>query len=215
MPSARSPYTLLYVALTAVIGLALLAVTASLGRRPLLLQGVIGSAGDWVALRSSDGRYSIEIPADWTWLQAQNATSRATLADRLQHEPRLQSALAPLTDLIGDEEVLLLAENGSSFLILARSPSFAHVAVPDFLSALRAESFPTSTFATTTAVENDTGQAAALLEVHQSDSQLSCRQMVLPAPRSGYLAAACTGPQQIETHQELFVTMLTSLQVRN
>lgn len=211
----RAPHALLYAGLTTAVALALLLVTATLGRRPLLLQGVTGGAGDWVALRAMDGSYQINVPAGWSWQQAQDQASGAELLVRQEGEPRLQVALAPLSGLLEQEELLLLATDEAAFLLLARSPNLAQLAIPDFVAAVQTESFNSSTVHTATATTNDRSQPAALLDVSQVTPALHCRQLVLPGERWGYLAAACAPEEQSGAYAERFATMLGSLQARD
>lgn len=211
----RAPHALLYAGLTAAVALALLLVTAALGRRPLLLQGVTGGAGDWVALRAADGGYQINLPADWSWQQARDATSEAELLARREAEPRLQVGLAPLAGLLEQEALLLLAADETAFLLLARSPDLAQLAIPDFVAAVQADSFSGSSVRTATATANDAGQPAALLDVGQESPALRCRQLVLPGQRWGYLAAACAPEGQSGAYADTFATMLDSLQTRD
>jgi hypothetical protein len=213
--SQRSPNAPLYAALTAVVAVALLLVTASLGRRPLLLQGISGGAADWVALRDGDGSYSIRLPAGWSWLQATNRANQTDLAERIAAGQQLQVGLDPIAQALDDVDIMLLADDGDSFLILGRSIRLADVPITDLLAALHAESFPTTTISHISAITNEAGQAAALLAVIQKDPALECRQLILPAAAQGYLAATCTPAGQMGEQEALFMTMLTSLQIRD
>ena len=127
----------------------------------------------------------------------------------------LQVALDPMAQVIDDADILLLADDGESFLILGRSSRLAGVAVPDLLAALREESFPTATISAASAVTNEASQPAALLAVMQEEPPLECRQLILPAEARGYLAAACTPAGQMGDQEALFTTMLTSLQTHD
>lgn len=214
-PTERAPHALLYAALTAVVAVALLFVTASLGRRPLLLQGLSGGTADWVALRAQDGSYDIAVPADWSWQQATSHAAQEDLAMRIAASRPLQVALNPVAQIIDEADILLLAHNGDSFLILGRSSRLAGVSVTDLVGALRNESFPTATISQTSAVANEAGQPAALLVVTQEEPPLECRQLILPGTEQGYLAAACAPARQSGEQEALFMTMLSSLQIRD
>lgn len=209
----RAPYAALYAGLTGVIALALLLVTVSLGRRPLLLQGVTGGAGDWVALSGSGGRYRVHVPANWTWLQAKDAPSQEALAERVAANEQMRVALAPLAERLSGSELLLLAESEEAFLLLSRSPTLAGLDADDLASALRQETFPNSTISEISVIANEADQQGTLLNVEQRDPALRCRQLVLPGEARGYLATACTADLS-GAQDDVFLTLLGSLHIR-
>lgn len=211
---AREPYALVYAGLAAAVAVALLLITTSLGRRPLLLQGVTGGAGDWVALSGPGGHYRANIPAHWSWQQAQDGAARTALAERAAADPVLDGALMPLAGFISDIELLLLAEDGGAFFLLGRSPNLAGLELGALESALRAEVFSSSTITRIESLTTDAGQVGLALDVEQAQPAQWCRQLVLPGEAWGYLAAACTAAPD-STANELLQTLLLALQIRD
>lgn len=213
-PVATAPI-LFYGGLTAVIALALLLTIRSLGQSPIVTLKPESSQGEWVSLNSPDNSFTIDIPAKWDWQFLEEKPAKSAITDLLENDRRIMTAITPLGDLVPDIEYLLVAQNGSSLLVVARSERLNRLSPQQAVTSLQEEQFDNIIVTEAHLIQAAPGDVKAAFTLKHMDTPLQCDQHLVPGPSETYVAAACSLIESYKQQNGDFKTALDSLRFKS
>ncbi len=206
---------LFYGGLTVVIALALLLTIRSLGQSPIVTLKPESSQGEWVSLNSPDNSFTIDIPAHWDWQFLEEKPAQSSVTDLLENDRRIKIAITPLGDLLPDTEYLLVAQNGSSLLVVARSERLNRLSPQQAVTSLQEEQFDNIIVTETHLIQAAPGDVKAAFTLKHMDTVLQCDQHLVPGPSETYVAAACSLIENYKQKNEDFKIALDSIRVKS
>ena len=210
-----SALILYYGALTAVIVLALLLTIRSLGQSPIVTLNSDSSQGEWVSLNSPDKSFTIDIPAEWEWQFLEERKARPSITNLPENDRRIMTAITPLGDLVPDTEYLLVAQNGSSLLVVARSERLNRLSPQQAVTSLQEEQFDNIIVTEAHLIQDTPGEVKAAFSAKHLNTPLQCDQYMVPGPSETYVIAACSLIESHELQQGDFKTTLDSFSINS
>ena len=206
---------LFYGGLTAVIVLALLLTIRSLGQSPIVTLKPDSSQGEWVSLNSPDKSFTIDIPAKWDWQFLEEKRAKSSVTDLLENDRRIMTAITPLGDLVPDIEYLLVAQNGSGLLVVARSERLNRLSPQQAVTSLQEEQFDNIIVTEAHLIQAAPEEAKAVFTLKHMDTPLQCDQYMVPGPSETYVVAACSLIESYKQQHGDFKTALDSLRFKS
>jgi len=206
---------LFYGGLTAVIVLALLLTIRSLGQSPIVTLKPDSSQGEWVSLNSLDKSFTIDIPANWDWQFLEEKRAKSSITDLLENDRRIMMAITPLGDLVPDIEYLLVAQNDSSLLAVARSERLNRLSPQQAVTSLQEEQFENIIVKEAHLIQATPGKAKAVFTLKHMDPPLQCDQHLVPGSSATYVVAACSLIESYKQQHGDFKTSLDSFSIKS
>jgi hypothetical protein len=207
--------TLFYGGLTVVVALALLLTIRSLGQSPIVTLKPDSSQGEWVSLTSLDKSFTIDIPAKWGWQFLEEKRAKSSITDLLENDNRIMTAITPLGDLVPDVEYLLVAQNDSSLLVVARSERLNRLSAQQAVTSLQEEQFDNIIVTEADLIQAASGEAKAVFTLKHKDTPLQCDQYFVPGSSETYVVATCSLIESYKQQQGDFETILDSFSIKS
>lgn len=204
----RSDPLIIYGAVTALVLLTTLLLTAYLGRLPLAQTQMGNPPSGWVAVSDPARQVALFLPQDWSRYTAPDEA----LTQVLEQHDFYDQALAPLVEYVEDEEVVLLATGArpTTFLIIARSVRLNRLSPAD-AAFLAGDGDDRVVDAREIAPAQGASQAAFLVELPtESAAPLQCRQRFLRGIDSAFLFSLCSSENGLQ--EEAAGVILSSIQ---
>jgi hypothetical protein len=186
-----------YGLLTLAVVLGLWLVMRSLSRQPLLVRGAgVKLGGDWVNVTDVNLRFTLSMPADWQWIDADFRGQQELLGKVIDRQPYIDRALRPLGDAAGDVELLAAAvgtlvledTDPKPFVVVGRSDRLRDLTPQAALDLLAGQPLPV------TEQEIDdhlAGQTQARFNALDTPNTYQCRHLFVTDEATGYLVATC------------------------
>ncbi len=210
---------LLYVGLTAVTLLILIATIRAIGKAPLfLVSGSTTPLVGWQPITDSELQFTLNLPEAWQTVEL----DRAPEAPGLRSSPPLQ-ALGSLFDaLVADTQLLLLGTADTAvfpsgapvFVLVAQSQRLQRLR-PDEITRYVQQQMPENVTLEATTRPADLAEAnrgSLLFNIEQGEQVWRCLEQVVPGSSGIYLVVTCTSFAQFPRHQSDFDTILRSFQ---
>lgn len=187
-----------YAAVTALVFLALLLLTWSLGERPLNLNGLPRSG--WQTTTDEDLSYALDLPQEWEWLDKSDGRQRIIFDTTLAANPQFQAIIAPIGQREATLELVAIATdtstNGqvaSSFLLVARDNGGKRLSAEQVVAYLQRSGNGIQVLEAKL-VNDSTGRQGAELsiQVKSGAQELHCLQRFVAGSSASYLVAACS-----------------------
>lgn len=217
-----SPITavLVYAALTLGIIVLLLLGFRALGRYPLvMLDPKAPIKPGWTFLTDQRQTFTLEIPPGWTWREDD---LNGRFADWLAEHPPVGASLYPWNELVGDLEIMLVADNLQpetaeqvpGFVLVTRSYRLAQL-TPEQMTAVWRDSVAPENLLAVAVATDLRGQAkgTAVLTISSGGDEWVCRQEGVAGRDGRYLLIACLPAALYEAHAREHEILLSSFQL--
>ena len=219
-----------YGGLTLVIIIALLWVMQALGRQPQVVRSLSGSLKPgWTAVTDDNQIFTINLPAQWQYLDRYNPEQEETLITELRQNSQYQAVLAPYDAVADDRQLLLLAQANPTemetavpaFILVTRSQQISQltpVQMTDFLQTGPA-GFELQR-ANLEASVNGREQVTYIAKLPYENQTLRCQQLFYLSENDSvngddpdsYLILGCVSQDGYSTYTNIFHDILISFQ---
>ena len=211
-----------YAGLTLAILIVLFAVMRSLGRQPQVAQGISRTLKPgWTAVNDHDRTFTMNLPAEWGWLDRTDEGQEADFVARVRRDGRYQAALAPYDDMADDRLLLLVAAANPvagetttpPFVLVARSRQLTHFTPEQMTAALRQAPAGIELLRSNLAESvNGRQQLLSILTVPYAGRELRCQHLFFNDVSEGYLIAGCSADDTYNEFTNVFHDILVSFQ---
>lgn len=206
------PLIVFYGSLTVLIIVGLFLLMNSLGQSPTITS-TDPSSTEWVTLTDPERQFTVNIPVRWQWAFQDEDQTQMVLAGVEELDTWTAAAIDPLGTLVSDNVNLLLAGDDSILLVVMRSDRLNRLTPQQAVASLGQEVFEGILVGDTRQVQNKSGEDAAVFTIKHDEPELTCRQMLIPAPTAAYLMAVCTTTINNEQYEDEFNSILDSFQL--
>lgn len=224
LPDQSTPVkVLVYGGITAVLLLSLLAIMTIFSRRPVIALAPETRGVQWAVVDGADGRFTLDLPAGWTWEVIPLDEGRAryeeavtqTAGTDTETAADVATAVAPFGPLAPDTELRLIAAsadtNQPGVLVVLQSDRLNRLSVADAVAAVRSGDLGAfEALEATTAVGLDGRQQARFMLRY--DNGLRCVQRFVPVADTGFVASACAPDGRYPLYDVAFTTILDTFQ---
>lgn len=219
MPSLAT--ILLYVGLTAVSLLILVATTRAIGQAPLFLFGSNTiTPRDWRPITDRRLLFTLNVPETWQSIDLE----RASEAPALKSSPPISAVTDTFASLVADTELILLAAEDTAvfptgspvFVLIAQSQRLQQLSADEIISYAHQQLPLNITIVEENTLPNpknlQTQKGVLLIEIQQGERVWSCLEHFVPASHSTYLVVTCTSFAKFPAHLNDFEAILRSFQ---
>lgn len=206
------PLIVFYGSLTLLIIIGLLLLMNSLGQSPTITI-TDASFTELVTLTDPEKQFTVNIPARWQWTFQDEDQTPMMFAGVEELDTWTAAAIDPLGTLVSDNVNLLLAGDNSILLVVMRSDRLNRLTPQQAVASLRQEVFEGINVVDARQVQNKAGEDAAVFTIKHDEAELTCRQMLTPAPTTAYLVAVCATTINNEQYEDEFNSVLDSFQL--